>query len=159
MFERFTETARRVISGAHEEAQQRGHRAVNPEHLFRAMLRQREGIALAVLERLGLQRGVVTEDLEGMLASVGAATEPVTEIPFGIDALQALERTIQQARYLESNWVGTEHLLLGLLQDRHSPVTRTLGAHGIQFESALAMVLTLLGKPIGPAPKRPSPDD
>jgi len=155
MFNRFTETACRVIREAHEEAQRRHHRSVNSEHLFWAMLRQRKGIALAVLDRLGLQRGAVTEDLEGVLASVGAA-RPVTEIPFGRETAQALERSIQQALYLESNWVGTEHLLLGLLQDRHSPVARILGAHGVRFETALATVLTLLGKPIGTGPKASS---
>ena len=110
-----------------------------------------------MLDRLGLQRGAVTEDLDGVLASVGAAAKPVTEIPFGLGAARALERSVQQALYLESNWVGTEHLLLGLLHDGHSPVARILHAHGVRFETALATVLALLGKPTGTDPKHPSP--
>ncbi len=120
MLNSFTETARRLIREAHEEAHRRRHRSVGPEHLVVAMMRQREGMALAVLHRLGLQRAAVTEDLEGALARVGAAARPATEIPFSPEAARALERSIQQARYLESNWVGTEHLLLGLLYDEHS---------------------------------------
>ncbi len=57
MFDRFTEGARRVLREAHEEALRRRHRSVDSEHLFLALLRQREGIALAVLDRLGLRRG------------------------------------------------------------------------------------------------------
>src|SRR6266571_3885095 len=57
MFDRFTERARRVLREAHEEALRRRHRSVDSEHLFLALLRQREGIALAVLDRLGLRRG------------------------------------------------------------------------------------------------------
>jgi len=71
MFDRFTETARRVIREAHEEAQRCQHRSVNAEHLFWAMLRQRDGIALAVLDRLGLQRSALIEDVEGVLARMG----------------------------------------------------------------------------------------
>jgi ATP-dependent Clp protease ATP-binding subunit ClpC len=149
MFDRFTETARRVLREAHEEALRRRHRSVDPEHLFLALLRQRQGIALAVLDRLGLQRDAVTEDFEGVLASVGAAAKPVTETPFGLGAAHALEQSVQQARDLESNWVGTEHLLLGLLHDGDSPVARTLGAHRVRFETAFATVLTLLGKSTG----------
>src|SRR5436309_15751413 len=71
MFDRFTETARRVIREAHEEAQRCQHRSVNAEHLFWAMLRQRDGIALAVLDRLGLQRSALIEDVAGVLARLG----------------------------------------------------------------------------------------
>jgi len=71
----FTETTRRLIREAHEEAHRRRHRSVGPEHLVIAMMRQREGMALAVLHRLGLQRAAVTEDLEGALASVPAAAK------------------------------------------------------------------------------------
>lgn len=159
MFERFTETARRIIREAHEEAQRRRHRSVNAEHLFWAMLRQRNGIALAVLDRLGVQRSAVIEDLERAVSKLDAADQPVTEIAFGREAMQALERSIQQARDLEGNWVGTENLLLGLLHDEHAPVARILGARGVNFEAALAMVLDLLGKPSGPEPKHPSPRD
>ncbi len=109
-------------------------------------------MALAVLHRLGLQRAAVTEDLEGALASVGAAARPATEIPFSPEAARALERPIQQARNLESNWVGTEHLLLGLLDDGHSLAARTLNAHGVRIETALETVLNLLGEP-GPEPR------
>jgi ATP-dependent Clp protease ATP-binding subunit ClpC len=124
-----------------------------------AMLRQRNGIALAVLDRLGVQRSAAIEDLERALSNVGAADKRVTEIPFGREAVQALERSIQQARDLEGNWVGTETLLLGLLHDERAPVARILGAHGVNFEAVLAMVLELLGKPSGPEPKHPSPHD
>ncbi len=158
MLDGFTETARRLIREAHEEAHRRRHRSVGPEHLVIAMMRQREGMALAVLQRLGLQRAAVTEDLEGALASVGAAAGPATEIPFSPEAARALERSIQQARNLESNWVGTEHLLLGLLYDGHSLAARTLNAYGVRFETALATVLNLLGEPAGPEPRHRSPE-
>ena len=150
MFDRFTETARRVLREAHEEALRRRHRSVDSEHLFLALLRQREGIALAVLDRLGLQRGAVMEYLERVLDSVSASAKPMTETPFGAGAARALEQSVQQARDLESNWVGTEHLLLALLQDGHSSVARTLGGHGVRFVTALTTVLPLFGKSIGP---------
>ena len=156
MFERFTETARRIIRTAHEEAHRRHHRSVDPEHLLFAMLQQRDGIALAVLDRLGVQRGAVTDDLEGVLSSLGAAAEPVNEIPFGMPTKRALERAIEQARRLESRWVGTEHLLLGLLHDGHSQASRTLGAHGVNFQTTLATVSSLLGEPTEPGPRHPA---
>lgn len=147
MFERFTQTARRVVIEAYEEARRRQHHSVNAEHLLWAMLRQHHGIAVAVLDRLGLQRGSMTEDFDSLLASVGAAASPNTEVPFGPEAKHALARSIEQARDLKSNWVGTEHLLLGLLEDRQSRAARILDAHGVGFDSALAAVRDLLGKP------------
>jgi ATP-dependent Clp protease ATP-binding subunit ClpC len=157
MFNRFTETARRVIRDAHEEARRRHHCFVDPEHLVLAMMRQRDGMALSVLDRLGLQRDAVIEDLESALASAGAA-KPATEIPFSPEAARALERSIQQAMHLESSWVGTEHLLLGLLYDGDSLAAKTLAARGVRFETALAAVPNLLGKPTGPEPRHRSPE-
>jgi len=119
------------------------------------MVRQRDGMALSVLDRLGLQRHAVMEDLEGALASAGAA-KPATEIPVSPEAARALERLIQQAIRLESSWVGTEHLLLGLLYDGASLAAKTLAARGVRFETALAAVLNLLGKPTGPEPRHRS---
>src|SRR5262249_61897144 len=109
-----------------------------------------------VADGAGLRRGRVRAHWGGVHSGLAAAAEPVNEIPFGMPTKRALERAIEQARRLESRWVGTEHLLLGLLHDGHSQASRTLGAHGVNFQTTLATVSSLLGEPTEPGPRHPA---
>ena len=115
MFERFTERARRVIILAREEAGRFRHDFVGTEHILLGLIRDGEGIATAVLQRLGLRLETVKAEVERALAGF-PKTLTFGEVPFTPQAKRVLELSIEEARQLGHNYIGTEHLLLGLMQ-------------------------------------------
>lgn len=149
--ERFSETARRVIRQARDEAERFHHNSVGPEHLLSALLTGNEGIALAVLERLTIRRYAVLEDLNRAMTGLDTS-KPGGQIPFNRQALQVIGESIEHARHLGDHFVGTEHLLLGLVCDAESVAARTLSAHGAGPEKVLAETMALAGKRVEPEP-------
>jgi len=114
VFERFTERARRVIILAREEAGRFRHDFVGTEHVLLGLIRDGEGIATAVLQRLGLRLETVKAEVERALAGF-PKTLTFGEVPFTPQAKRVLELSIEEARQLGHNYIGTEHLLLGVL--------------------------------------------
>jgi len=116
VFERFTERARRVIILAREEAGRFRHDFVGTEHVLLGLIRDGEGIATAVLQRLGLRLETVKAEVERALAGF-PKTLTFGEVPFTPQAKRVLELSIEEARQLGHNYIGTEHLLLGLMKE------------------------------------------
>src|SRR5512137_3033578 len=114
MFERFTERARKVIILAREEAIRLGHNFVGTEHLLLGLIREGDGLAVAILKKLNVSISALKAEIEKIVA-VGTEFSPAGEIPFTPQAKKVLEDAISEARSLGHNYIGTEHLLLGLL--------------------------------------------
>ncbi len=116
MFERFTERARKVIILAREEAARLMHAHLGTEHLLLGIICEGEGVAVAVLQRLGVQPAEIKLELEKGVAR-GAKRMVKGNIPFTPRAKKVLEMSIEEANLMEHNYIGTEHILLGLIRE------------------------------------------
>ena len=150
MFEQFTERARRVIILAREEAGRAGHDSVGTEHILFGLIRDGEGVATAVLQRLGLQLETVHAEVKRALAKL-PKTLVYSEIPFTTQAKQVLELSKGEARQLGHHRIGTEHLLLGLISDGQSIAAKSLEALGARLDEVRRETVALLNEP-GAAP-------
>jgi len=144
MFDRFSETTRQVIRLARRDAERAHHDSVGPEHLLYALLRHNHGIALAVLERLGVHRDAMLDDLRHARRDI-LSSKAGDEIPFDKQALEVLERTIGEARRLGDHFVGTEHLLLGLAMIESVAAVR-LREQGASAAAVLREVASLVSR-------------
>ncbi len=155
MFERFTERARRVIILAREEAGRFRHDFVGTEHILLGLIRDGEGIATAVLQRLGLKLETVKSEVERALAGF-PKTLTFGEVPFTPQAKRVLELSIEEARQLGHNYIGTEHLLLGLMKEGQSIAAKILESLGARLDEVRQETLALLGDQYYPRPKKRS---
>ena len=155
MFERFTERARRVIILAREEAGRFRHDFVGTEHILLGLIRDGEGIATAVLQRLGLKLETVKTEVERALAGF-PKTLTFGEVPFTPQAKRVLELSIEEARQLGHNYIGTEHLLLGLMKEGQSIAAKILESLGARLDEVRQETLALLGDQYYPRPKKRS---
>ena len=155
MFERFTERARRVIILAREEAGRFRHDFVGTEHILLGLIRDGEGIATAVLQRLGLKLETVKAEVERALAGF-PKTLTFGEVPFTPQAKRVLELSIEEARQLGHNYIGTEHLLLGLMKEGQSIAAKILESLGARLDEVRQETLALLGDQYYPRPKKRS---
>ncbi len=131
MFEKFTDRGRKVIIFAREEAERHQNDYLGTEHLLLGLLRDEDGIPIAVLRKLGLNTEQVRLEVERNLPS-GMGNLAFGEIPFTPRAKKVLELAIEEARLLGHNYVGSEHLLLGIIREEEGiggKILRNLGAH------------------------------
>jgi len=144
MFERFTERARRVIILAQEEAKRLNHSAVGTEHILLGIIREGEGVASKVLESLNINPERVRAEIESAIGR-GERT-PYEEVAFTPRAKKVLELALDEARRLGHNYIGTEHLLLGLIREGEGVAARVLEAMGADLERVRSQVVYLLGE-------------
>ena len=142
MFERFTERARQVVVLAQDEARRLRHNYIGTEHLLLGLLREEEGLAARVLESLG----VALDDVRSQVARIiGQGDEVATGmIPFTPRAKRVLELSLRESKAIGHNYVGTEHILLGLARENEGVASRVLLDHGIDAESIRDAVLAML---------------
>ena len=141
-FSRFTDRARRAVIAARQEAIKRRHDRVLPEHLILGLLEEQEGLAARAIAALGVSP-------EAVRAALGAALPAVVipagvtpgHVPFDSRTLKVLELTLREALALGHNYIGTEHILLGLLEEEESRGGGTLAGLGITKERTLAWLL------------------
>jgi ATP-dependent Clp protease ATP-binding subunit ClpC len=145
MFERFTERARKVIILAREEAIRLGHNFVGTEHLLLGLIREGDGLAVAILKKLNVNVSAVKAEIEKIVA-VGTEFSPAGEIPFTPQAKKVLEYAISEARSLGHNYIGTEHLLLGLIREGEGIASLVLRDFGVSVAAAKAQAQELLGE-------------
>lgn len=147
MFERFTERARQVIVLAQAEAHELKHKALDTEHLLLGLLREEQGVAARTLEQLGVTIDAVREQV--CRINPFGEEESTGQIPLTDDAKQVLELSLRQALSLGHNYIGTEHLLLGLVvQDRDTAAKRILVEFGTDPKKVEQGVRNVLaGKP------------
>jgi len=144
MFERFTERARRVIILAQDEAKRLNHSAVGTEHILLGIVREGEGVASKVLESLHISPERIRAEIESAIGR-GDRT-PYEEVTFTPRAKKVLELALDEARRLGHNYIGTEHLLLGLIREGEGVAARVLEAMGADLERVRAQVVYLLGE-------------
>jgi ATP-dependent Clp protease ATP-binding subunit ClpC len=156
MHDKFTERVRKVMYLAREEAARLQHDYIGTEHLLLGLIREGEGIAANVLSNLGLDLDVIRQAVESMVASPGG-TLTIGEIPFTPKAKRVLELSIDEARQLGHNYVGTEHLLLGLIREGEGVAARVLLELGVDRKKVREETLRLLGGT--PSASRPQDEE
>ncbi len=128
MFERFTERARSVVTLAQEEARRLSHNHIGTEHLLLGLLREGEGIAAQVLLARGITLDGVRTEVERI---IGRGTgKPKGQIPFTPRAKKVIELSLREAKRLHHNYMGTEHILLGLLREGEGVAAKVLADTG-----------------------------
>ncbi len=144
MFNRFTERARKVIILAKEEARRFNHDYIGTEHVLLGLIREGEGVAAAVLEKMGVSLENIRLEIE-KLVQPGPATQIIGDIPFTPRAKKALELAAEEARSLGHNYIGTEHLLLGLIREGEGVASQVLLNLGLDLSRVRNEVMELLG--------------
>jgi ATP-dependent Clp protease ATP-binding subunit ClpC len=155
MFERFTERARQVVVLAQDEARALKHNYIGTEHILLGLLREEEGLAARALESLR----VTTEEVRAEVARiVGEGEESTTgQMPFTPRAKKVLELALEEARSLGHNYVGTEHILLGVARENEGVAARILLDFRADAEGIRDRVIAMLsGAPPPEARSRPS---
>ena len=157
MFNRFTERARKVIVYAKEEARRFNHDYIGTEHLLLGLIREGEGVAAAVMQKLGVDLESIRIEVE-KLVQPGPQTQVVGDIPFTPRSKKALELAAEEARALGHNYIGTEHLLLGLVKEGEGMAYRVLLNLGMDLGKLRNEVMELLGSGI-PGHNQPQPGE
>ncbi|HEX2080816.1 MAG TPA: Clp protease N-terminal domain-containing protein [Longimicrobium sp.] len=140
----FTDRVRKVLAMAREEAVRLRHDYVGTEHILLGVAHESEGVAAAVLARLGVGAEDVRKAVDRSLPAGRAGTGVRELLPCTVRAQKVLEFAIEEAHALDHDYVGTEHLLLGLLRDEEGMAARVLAEFGVTLEAARREVRGLL---------------
>jgi ATP-dependent Clp protease ATP-binding subunit ClpC len=143
MFEKFTDRARRVVVWAQEEARALEHDHIGTEHLLLGLVHEGQGVAAKALESLGISLEAVRERVEDAVPP-GQYSRPSGHIPFTPRAKKALEQSLSEAKVLGHRYVGTEHILLGLLREGEGVAAQVLLALGADLDGVRERVIQLL---------------
>jgi ATP-dependent Clp protease ATP-binding subunit ClpC len=141
----FTERVRKVLAMAREEAARLHHEYVGTEHILLGLIREGEGVAAAVLQNLNVDLDDVTQKIEETVKKGKAAQATGPDLPYTSRAKKVLELAMAEARDLNHSYVGTEHLLLGLLREEKGIAAQVLTDAGVNLDAARAETLRLLG--------------
>ncbi|HJV47573.1 MAG TPA: ATP-dependent Clp protease ATP-binding subunit [Bacillota bacterium] len=142
MFGRFTERAQKVLALAQEEAVRLGHKNIGTEHILLGLVREGEGIAAKALQALGLGLDKIQGEVESL---IGRGGEHPSNINYTPRAKKVIELSMDEARKLGHTYVGTEHILLGLIREGEGVAARVLNNLGVSLNKARQQVLQLLG--------------
>jgi ATP-dependent Clp protease ATP-binding subunit ClpC len=155
MFERFTDRARRVVVLAQEEARMLNHNYIGTEHILLGLIHEGEGVAAKALESLGISLEAVRQQVEEIIGQGQQA--PSGHIPFTPRAKKVLELSLREALQLGHNYIGTEHILLGLIREGEGVAAQVLVKLGADLNKVRQQVIQLLngyqskGEPVGNA--------
>jgi len=144
MFNRFTERARKVIILGKEEAKRFNHDYIGTEHILLGLVREGEGVASAVLEKMGVSLESIRLEIEKLVQS-GPATQIIGDLPFTPRAKKALELAAEEARSLGHNYIGTEHLLLGLIREEEGVASQVLLNLNLDLNTVRNKIMEVLG--------------
>lgn len=142
MFGRFTERAQKVLALAQEEAIRLGHNNIGTEHVLLGLIREGEGIAAKALLGLGLGSDKIQNEVETL---IGKGQDGAKTIHYTPRAKKVIELSMDEARKLGHSYVGTEHILLGLIREGEGVAARVLNNLGVSLNKARQQVLQLLG--------------
>jgi ATP-dependent Clp protease ATP-binding subunit ClpA len=143
VFERFTDRARRVVVLAQEEARMLNHNYIGTEHILLGLIHEGEGVAAKALESLGISLDAVRGQVEEIIGQGQAA--PTGHIPFTPRAKKVLELSLREALQLGHNYIGTEHILLGLIREGEGVAAQVLQKLGADLNLVRQQVIQLLG--------------
>ena len=142
MFERFTDRARRVVVLAQEEARMLNHNYIGTEHILLGLIHEGEGVAAKALESLGISLDAVREQVQEIIGQGQQA--PSGHIPFTPRAKKVLELSLREALQLGHNYIGTEHILLGLIREGEGVAAQVLVKLGADLNRVRQQVIQLL---------------
>src|SRR5512139_145708 len=142
MFERFTDRARRVVVLAQEEARMLNHNYIGAEHILLGLIHEGEGVAAKALESLNISLEAVRQQVEEIIGQGQAA--PTGHIPFTPRAKKVLELSLREALQLGHNYIGTEHILLGLIREGEGVAAQVLVKLGADLNRVRQQVIQLL---------------
>ncbi|MGX7677678.1 ATP-dependent Clp protease ATP-binding subunit [Jatrophihabitans sp. DSM 45814] len=156
MFERFTDRARRVVVLAQEEARMLNHNYIGTEHILLGLIHEGEGVAAKAMESLGISLEAVRQQVEEIIGQGQQA--PSGHIPFTPRAKKVLELSLREALQLGHNYIGTEHILLGLIREGEGVAAQVLVKLGADLNRVRQQVIQLLNgyqskEPAGAAPE------
>ena len=141
MFERFTDRARRVVVQAQEEARTLNHHYIGSEHILLGLIREGEGVGAKALESLGISLDTVRQQVHQIIGRGQQA--PSGHIPFTPQAKKVLEMALPESKALGHHYIGTEHILLGLLREG-GVAAQVLVKQGIDLNRVRQQVIQLL---------------
>jgi ATP-dependent Clp protease ATP-binding subunit ClpC len=142
LFERFTDRARRVVVLAQEEAVLLNHNYIGTEHILLGLIHEGEGVAAKAVESLGISVEAVRAEVEEIIGIGGSS--PTGQIPFTPRAKKVLELSLREALQLGHNYIGTEHILLGLIREGDGVAAQVLLKLGADLSRVRQQVIALL---------------
>ena len=144
MFDRFTDRARKVMGLAKAEAQRLNHEYIGTEHILLGLVQEGSGIAAKVLKNLEVDLKKIRQEVEKLIPH-GPPTVTMGQLPFTPRAKKVLELAVEEASNLGHNYIGTEHLLLGLIRVSEGVAAQVLMNLGLKLEEVREEVHELLG--------------
>jgi ATP-dependent Clp protease ATP-binding subunit ClpA len=147
MFERFTDRARRVVVLAQEEARLLNHNYVGTEHLLLGLIHEGQGVAAKALESLGIRLEAVRAQVEEIIGQGQGA--PTGHVPFTPRAKKVLELSLRESKQLGHDYIGTEHILLGLIREGEGVAAQVLVRLGADLSRTRGQVIGLLSGSTG----------
>ena len=144
MYERFTDRARKVMQLANQEAQRFNHEYIGTEHILLGLVKEGSGVAANVLKNLDVDLRKIRLEVEKLVQS-GPEMVTMGKLPQTPRAKKVIEYSMEEARHLNHNYVGTEHILLGLLREQEGVAAQVLMNLGLKLEEVREEVLNLLG--------------
>jgi ATP-dependent Clp protease ATP-binding subunit ClpA len=151
MYERFTDKARKVMKLANREAIRLNHKYIGTEHILLGLVEDGSGVAANALKNLDIDLRKIRREIEKTVQS-GSYKDTMGTLPQTPRAKKVLEYSIEEARNFNHNYVGTEHLLLGLFREEDGVASQVLKNFGLKLEDLREEILNLLGQP--PANRR-----
>jgi ATP-dependent Clp protease ATP-binding subunit ClpC len=151
MFERFTDRARKVMALANQEAQRFNHEYIGTEHILLGLVKEGSGVGATVLKNLDVDIKKLRLEVE-KLVKTGPETVTMGKLPQTPKAKKVIECAVEEARALNHNYVGTEHILLGLLRETEGIAAQVLMNLGLRLEDVRQEVLNLLGAGVDEGP-------
>jgi ATP-dependent Clp protease ATP-binding subunit ClpC len=142
MFERFTDRARRVVVLAQEEARGLGHAYIGTEHLLLGLIREGEGVAARALTSLGVSFDAIQAQIVEVIGAGGG--QPPGHIPFTPRAKKILELALRESQQLGHDYIGTEHILLGIVREREGVAAQVLQNQGLTLDVVRQSVIQTL---------------
>ncbi len=157
MFERFTDRARRVVVLAQEEARLLNHNYIGTEHILLGLIHEGEGVAAKALESLSISLEGVREQVQDIIGQ--GSSSPSGHIPFTPRAKKVLELSLREALQLGHNYIGTEHILLGLIREGEGVAAQVLVKLGADLSRVRQQVIQLLSGYSGPSSQGSAPGE
>ncbi len=149
-YERFTDRARKVMQLANQEAQRFNHEYIGTEHILLGLIKEGSGVAANVLKNLDVDLRKIRHEVEKLVRS-GPDLVTMGRLPQTPRAKKVVEYSMEEARMLNHNYVGTEHILLGLLREQEGVAAQVLMNLGLKLDDVRREVLNLLGHSVDPS--------
>src|SRR5262245_42942943 len=144
MFDRFTDRAKKVMSFARQEAQRFNHEYIGTEHILLGLVQEGSGVAANVLKNMSIDLEKIRQEVE-KIVKTGPSMVTMGQLPFTPRAKKVLELSMEEASALSHNYIGTEHLLLGLIKENEGIAAQVLLNLGVKLEDVREEVLEFLG--------------